>query len=355
MNERLPVPIQDPSPFASFRRLYLAYHPCWFIPQHKIWFADNEHTGTLIIARYDNRRGVIEAYRVVAERGAPQFQIWMSNPEVMIQSFDPDVHLWLDDPILFLKDPDPSSRAAPIQYFHSMSDERRMPMALEAHHIYNTLSFCSISSPEEQDITPDMLWPPRTIPSNARTICASTNSTLTAPEELSDLSELCFRIRKWANFRSMFSPVPNESIITYSTLDPVLYTPTKEKPYQGIWVGDYSAHGCEFLLILQKDTVPLARDNRTKPGTSAKKEIEPDFKEEVGQRGRLEAIKLTGDPNVPRGQFSFIAKDIGSRGLVGIAMDEPFAGARIVRCRGQVAGIGFHDGKQPSQMYEGPF
>jgi len=39
-----------------------------------------------------------------------------------------------------------------------------------------------------------------------------------------------------------------EEIITYSTLDPVLYTPTPTKPWRGIWVGDYSGHGCEFLV-----------------------------------------------------------------------------------------------------------
>jgi hypothetical protein len=40
-----------------------------------------------------------------------------------------------------------------------------------------------------------------------------------------------------------------EEVYTYATLDPKLYTPTEEKPYRGIWVGDYSGHGCEFLLV----------------------------------------------------------------------------------------------------------
>ncbi|KAJ5430234.1 Protein of unknown function DUF3506 [Penicillium cf. griseofulvum] len=104
VNGRLPDPIQNPGPFESFRRLYLAYHPCWFIPQHKIWFADNEHTGMLVIARYDNLRGVIEAYQVVAERRTAGFQTWASNPEVIIQSFEPSVHLALCDPVLSLRD-----------------------------------------------------------------------------------------------------------------------------------------------------------------------------------------------------------------------------------------------------------
>lgn len=62
-------------------------------------------------------------------------------------------------------------------------------------------------------------------------------------------------------------------------------------------------------------------------------------------RGRLEAIKLTGDPNIPRGEHTFICDDIGNRGLVRVADDELFKGARIVRSRGHVADRNFIDGK----------
>ncbi|CAI7586992.1 unnamed protein product [Penicillium glandicola] len=344
VNDRLPSPIHNPGPFGSFRRLYLAYHPCWFIPQHKIWFADNEHTGMLIIARYDESRGVIEGYQVVAERGNPQFQIWISNPEVMIQSFEPSVHLALDDPVLFLKDPTPSSRTAPIQCCQSTSEERRMPMASDARHIYTSLSFCSVFTPRETYVKPNVLWPPRTIPTNARTLRDLKESAPPILKHSSELSESFFRIRRWANPDLIFSPVPNQSNLTYSTLDPILYTPTAENPYQGIWVGDYSAHGCEFLLVLQKETITIAHGDEDESGiVEAQDEIEHNTHEDIGQRGSLEAIKLTGDPNVPRGEYSFVAEDIGPRGLISVAMDEPFVGARIVRCRGHVAGFGFRD------------
>lgn len=346
VNTRLPAPIQDSGPFGSFRRLYLAYHPYWFISQHKIWFADNEHTGMLIIARYDDRRGVIEAYRVVAERGTPQFQIWISHPEVMIQSFEPRVHLVLDDPVLFLNDPNPSSHTAPIQSFQSVLEEQRMPMALDARNIYTSLSPCSAFSPRGQWVKTNALWPPRTIPSNTRTVRALKDSQPPILKSLSELSESFFRVKKWASPGYMSSPVPNEVSLTYSTLDPALYTPTTEKPYQGIWVGDYSAHGCEFLLFLQKDITPIAHgDENESQIMDTQDEVEHDTKEDIGQRGSLQAVKLTGDPNVPRGQFSFVAEDIGSRGLISVEMEEPFVGARIVRCRGHVAGLGFRDGK----------
>ncbi|KAJ5236206.1 hypothetical protein N7489_006297 [Penicillium chrysogenum] len=331
VNERLPTPIRDPGPFGSFRRLYLAYYPCWFIPQHKIWFADHEHTGMLIIARYDNRCGVIEAYQVVAGRGTPQFQVWTSNPEVMIQSFEPSVRLAFDDPVLFLNDPNPTSQTAPNQSFQSMPEERRMPMASDS-----PLSLCSEFTTPGPWVEPDAIWPPRTIPSNTRTVRHLRDSTPPRPKHLWELSESFFRIRKWFIPGFMFSPVHNEASLTYSTLNPVLYTPTAEKPYQGIWVGDYSAHGCEFLLVLQKETEAEAHSDEKQSKIT-------DAQEDIGQRGSLQAVKLTGDPNVPRGQFSFVAEDIGSRGLISVEMEEPFVGARIVRCRGHVAGLGFRD------------
>jgi hypothetical protein len=61
-------------------------------------------------------------------------------------------------------------------------------------------------------------------------------------------------------------------------------------------------------------------------------------------RGRIEAVKLTGDPNIPRGEYTFIAPDIGPNGLIRIAKEEIFKGARIVRSVGHIAATGFRDG-----------
>ncbi|KAG9785671.1 hypothetical protein KCU88_g2398, partial [Aureobasidium melanogenum] len=68
-------------------------------------------------------------------------------------------------------------------------------------------------------------------------------------------------------------------------------------------------------------------------------------------RGAIEAVKLTGDPNIPRGEHTFIADDIGPNGLIRIAQEHPFKGARVVRSRGHVAARGFQDDKFiPSQL-----
>jgi hypothetical protein len=59
----------------------------------------------------------------------------------------------------------------------------------------------------------------------------------------------------------------------------------------------------------------------------------------------LEGIKLTGDPNIPRGEISFVAEDIGPKGLIGVSQDEEFRGARVVKSKGHIAFQHYTDGK----------
>jgi hypothetical protein len=66
--------------------------------------------------------------------------------------------------------------------------------------------------------------------------------------------------------------------------------------------------------------------------------------DETVYRGRIEAVKLTGDPNIPRGEYTFIAPDIGPNGLIRVAKEDMFKGARIVRSVGHIAATGFRDG-----------
>ncbi|KAJ6171948.1 hypothetical protein N7470_001015 [Penicillium chermesinum] len=306
VNDNLPVPIKDPGLFPSFRRLYSAHSPFWFIPKYKIWFADNEHTGNLILARYDNRRGVIEAYRIIADRGRPMLRLWAHNPEVMIQTFDPQVLLWLDDPVLFLKDHDPKSQVCTSE---AWAEERPMPMHSDSNLVHSTLNLCrqvpaGVSHPDE-------LWPPVTIPTQSR-VARRRRHQQSFPGPSSKIVDFAFAIRRWPMAAFVSVALHDEIFVTYATLDPGLYTATEDKPYQGIWVGDYNAHGCEFILFIQQ-------------GTS------------------LTAIKLTGDPNVPRGELTFKADEIGPDSTIRIAREEPFEGARVVPCLGHVAGLGFHD------------
>ena len=69
-----------------------------------------------------------------------------------------------------------------------------------------------------------------------------------------------------------------------------------------------------------------------------------EFGDDPSCRGRLEAIKLTGDPNVPRGEYSWIAEDIGPKGLIRVATEQMFKGARVVRSLGHCANRGYRNG-----------
>ena len=161
--------------------------------------------------------------------------------------------------------------------------------------------------------------------------------------------------------RAFFGVRVGEEASTWSTIDPVLYTPTKEKPYQGIFVGDYAGHGCEFLLVTQTDKAPDPPDQM--PSSIYYNHLSPAAFQAIadmdrirprddaadadggGLSGAIEAIKITGDVNIPRGQHTFIADDIGPNGLVRIADEPPFRGARIVKSRGHVANRGFQQGR----------
>lgn len=59
-------------------------------------------------------------------------------------------------------------------------------------------------------------------------------------------------------------------------------------------------------------------------------------------QGSLRAVKLTGDPNVPRGELTWIADDIGERGFVRFG-EKNWPGARIVRSLGQIANVGYEN------------
>jgi hypothetical protein len=181
-----------------------------------------------------------------------------------------------------------------------------------------------------------------------------------------------------------------EDITTYATLPPECYTPTKAKPWRGIWCGDYSGHGCEFLLINQpdkEDERPLpegmnylrdyfrmirrdsnstdasfasAQETQDSPNPHVAETTEYDNSDVLNARedflsddvdpldvpsGRLEAIKLTGDMNIPRGEYTFIAPEIGDAGLVRVADEDIFKGARFVRSAGHIAQRGFREGE----------
>ncbi|ERT00523.1 hypothetical protein HMPREF1624_03896 [Sporothrix schenckii ATCC 58251] len=215
------------------------------------------------------------------------------------------------------------------------------------------------------------VWPPPAIPSEHRVrgtgISANhyPRGAVGQPRLRSEISDRAFHMRTWMDMGAPLggsgsssssgvgsggSPMTFDALETYATIDPKHYTPTEDKVYRGIWAGDYSSHGVEFLLVHQPD------DDDDDGGTSPfdpdafpqrDDESDADHARRVHSarihRGRLEGIKLTGDPNVPRGERSFVAPDLGDAGLDVVIDEAPFQGVRVVKSEGHIAGTGFRN------------
>lgn len=394
---RMPLSLPSSAPFDSWKELYAAHHPHWFLAQHKIWFSDDWPYGRLLIARYDPRRGCIEAYTLAANFNRPR-TIGMLDwgvGEAVFQEFDPTVQLDLNAPIvrLELESYNRHANDDTKSYGSKMRPEVSMKTV---ERLSSTFNFTK-DLPDSLIDSQTRLWPMLTLPSpeNARTRSATSSSYRSsghAPANILEASTTSFRIRTRMAFHPLLPTfmagavsLPAERTDTYGTLDPASYTPTLSKPWQGIWVGDYSAHGCEFLLITQTDdSIPLPKKAgqafanwpRCSPWQSLWPDAAPDVAEldagnEVDMvaptsltaaiearsrresrdglpalhpgdsglpqspedrapyKGRLEAIKLTGDPNVPRGEITFLVEDLGAKGLVGHTKERGFVPPEI--------------------------
>ncbi|KAF2160490.1 hypothetical protein M409DRAFT_59965 [Zasmidium cellare ATCC 36951] len=448
VNRSLPTPIPTPGPTKSFRDLYVAHHLHWFLVKHRIWIGDSEPGGKLLLARYNESTGSIEGNTVVATRGVPKASLWEKDPIVIVHSFEPRISLDTNRPAVKLdidsSDADPpNDQPADRAYAaHSTYSKETLMGTVAESGLYSSLMLCR-ALPSSAITGSTYVWPPLRIPAPSRTRNVSQdgyNSVGHRPTRLSEVSHNNFRLRRWVEYTGRrtnpnfifgsgggmsatlginmpyFAPgmestvgggmtirMP-EDITTYATLPESCYIPTPQKPWQGIWCGDYSGHGAEFLLITQpdaRDESPLPRgtnwlrrwfrgnrrdsDSSNASFVSAVEHMDTDDEshspedvdtfEAPGPRldgfrrppvdtivgdtqdyddvptGRLEAIKLTGDPNVPRGEYTFIAPDIGHGGFVRIADEELFRGARVVRSAGHIAGRGFtHDQYTPSQL-----
>ncbi|KAI0882352.1 uncharacterized protein GGS22DRAFT_170744 [Annulohypoxylon maeteangense] len=358
--------ITTPYPCKSWRELYISHDPYWFLTKQKLWFCDRELTGQMIVVRYDERRGCIEGYQLVSTRNKEGSEPWLADQDVHIHHFEPSVKLHLDKPILQLNADSLENIVrgkSSLAFRHFYSEQ---PMRIKNGTDPRFTNFLLAKPLNKQALAGRMgnefphgyVWPPPAIPARHRVtgqpagvhpLATSINytrstSAMWQPHNRSEASDQIFRIRQWMEMGPPTLGVHfAEEVVTYSTLDPVLYTPTAERPWRGIWVGDYSGHGCEFLLINQPDYDDGDNDPLAQLESETEEEFQERFLHERVYRGRLEAIKLTGDANVPRGEYTFVADDLGEDGFIGTAREPPFEGSRVVKSKGHIAHMGFYN------------
>lgn len=430
------VKLTSPLPCPSFRTLFAAHDPRWFLTRQKIWFSGGDLAGRMIVIRYNHRQCYIEGYQVVATCKPTTYQQCEELHEhVRIHSFQPSVSLHLDTPILRLgpnipnaltrtplgevspastsshSNPNPNPQPGSASSSSCSRLQVETPMIFDSGRgnpsIRGRVILSKPLSPDEADARANMLypygnlWPPPDVPARHRITNEASLATLLPdvagrftslhgvdarlppeiadkPTSRSEISDSVFKIRTWLEVQGRgegatsaldgglvrllraMRPQPEEGgvletrmadeVHPYSTLDPRFYTPTPEKPYRGIWIGDYAQNGYEFVLIHQPDDEGAAFDPESiiRWDSETDEEFRRRKHDETVYRGPLEAIKLTGDPNVPRGEYTFGASDLGEAGFIRELQEPPFTGARVVKSMGHFADVGFRDGKSSS-------
>lgn len=201
--------------------------------------------------------------------------------------------------------------------------------------IVSTLSTCKSVTDGEY------LWPYTTIPVPFRTInkfrrqhflsvaFLTSNQDFPEPYSNDEICQYSFKLQSGdpslLNTLSMIKP-RSESCCHYGSIDPDAYTPTKKYPFRGIFVGDYSAHGIEFILIKHEDS------------SSEPPKDSNDWEEILSHvSGKLTGVKITGDPNVPAGKVSFKTEEISIENGQDIVGEDEFLS---LRSRGEIQGTG---------------
>lgn len=360
--------LPSPHPYLSYRSLHHALAPHLYL-KRKIFIGDRQYFGSILVSKYMPLSGTLEAFSFTGapSRELAEFTTWSYNPDVIISPFSPKVNI-REEPELKIS---PNSKA---------SADGEIPVSRRGI----LATYFRAEAILQRDVYSQMaVWPPTTIPAETRVrnespsgfkgganskqrgpfmrlpSNISINGTFVSVGGFNDvmgaavdrsafivpqgkatpnedekwksdemkqrsgyLSETAFRLRRWAVLGDTSGDLENrfrmgERVETFAELDEELWTPTPEYPYRGIWVGDYGPHGAEFLLFHQ-------------PTTSS-------------SRKRLEIVKLTGDPNVPRGEYTLIVDDLSQPLRTADEEEIEWPGANVYSARGRVAEHEFTD------------
>ncbi|KAF3909487.1 hypothetical protein AA313_de0203424 [Arthrobotrys entomopaga] len=350
--------LPSPHPYLSYRALHHALSPHLYL-KRKIFIGDRQFFGSFFISKYSPVSGTLEAFSLaVSPPNNDLIEAWSYNPTVLIYPFSPRINL-RDEPEFKIA---ANSKA---------SEDGEIPVSRRGI----LATYFRADAILERDVYAQMaVWPPRIIPSASRVRNESSNGfrsgqgarqrgpfmrlpsgvsingtsvsiggfgndvvgaqvdrsafmmakagekkegekwRVDRKERSGYPSDKAFRLRRWAVLGDPSGDIEGrfrmgERVETFAELDEELWTPTEEYPYRGIWIGNSTTP--EFLLFHQ-------------PVTS-------------GPRKRLEVIKLTGDPNVPRGEYYWIIDDLSSPVRMADEDEYEWPSAKVYEARAHIA------------------
>ncbi|KAK6538658.1 hypothetical protein TWF694_010235 [Orbilia ellipsospora] len=354
--------LPSPHPYLSYRALHHALSPHLYL-KRKIFIGDRQFFGSFFITKYSPVSGNLEAFSLTVGPISHDTSFsWSYDPQVVFYPFNPRVHL-RDEPEFKIA---ANSKA---------SEDGEIPVSRRGI----LATYFRAEAILERDVYAQMaVWPPRIIPSASRVRNESSNGfrsgqaarqrgpfmrlpsgvsingtsvsiggfvndvvgaqvdrsaymevggggkweggkwRVDGKERSGYPSDKAFRLRRWAVLGDPSGDIEGrfrmgERVETFAELDEVLWTPTEEYPYRGIWIGNSSPP--EFHLFHQPDT--------------------------SSPRKRLEVIKLTGDPDVPRGEYTWIVDDLSLPYRVADEDEYEWPGAKVYEGRGHIAEPGF--------------
>ena len=309
--------------YTSWRELYrhvFAEHG-WVIGT---WQGNDEWTGQLLEVDYNPESGFIECYRLQPFAHYTFPTRFSRDRSVVWRDFHPDLRARGE--VLFRAGRGSDKHRRPgDDILHRLVGFDDNKIGAHLDEAANDGSFYSRGDEDDDDDqegsssarTP-AIWPTRNMPCPERIIVSKLDQQ-THKKQWEDWSEHLFTLsRPVFNPMSLITPsylpIPLPTHTTLFSRLPAIDTthlPAGFEGWHGLFMGDYSAHGPE-LLYLDYPTPTSIR-----------------------------AVKVTGDPNVPRGEVSWKVDDLTR--VKRVCEEEEWAGARAFDGVGHISPHGFSD------------
>lgn len=280
-------------PYNSYRQLYSSVikEYGWMIGT---WAGNCQWTGSLMEVYYNPETGCIDCRRL---------QPWAFFGPVVSYSLDHDVGRRDFDAVL-------EARTDCELIFGKNSKDKQKASMVRLIGISDTFAIDSIGRQNS--------WPTHNVPAYDRVLVAHVDALSKLGNGFDSFSNDLLAISRPIIRESIIelpgippffgSSIPQHRELFYRIPKPVI-TLDQFRGYSGLFMGDYSSHGPEILFLYH----PTATS--------------------------LHAVKITGDPNIPRGELSWIVEDLTTPSR--LCTESEWPGARAYKGKGQISAHGF--------------